>query len=340
MADNTTSATQVTEVAQGIYQARIPLPFALNIVNIYLLRDGDGWTVIDTGINTAAARQAWDDVFATLRFTARDIRRIILTHSHPDHFGLVGWLQHSAAPHTIPVYTSAVEADQHRRFREETSKPRFSHFLTITGMPASVLDPVAASMEDTMRMTLPDSAPLEIITAGDTLAIGSRLFQLHQGSGHSDGHLLLYDAADRLMLSGDHVLMKITPNIGYWSWMHAARDPLGEYLASLEQFRPLDIRLALPGHKALITDWAGRIDELRAHHMQRLDHARDAVAHGSHTAYDAAHRIFDVRHFTVHEWRFAVAETLAHLEYLRVRGQITRDEGSADTGSVWHYHLA
>jgi glyoxylase-like metal-dependent hydrolase (beta-lactamase superfamily II) len=117
--------------------------------------------------------------------------------------------------------------------------------------------------------------------------------------------------------------MKITPNIGVWP--EGDPDPLGRFLASLHDLKRLDVRLALPGHKSLITDWAGRVDELLAHHETRLAHTLAAVEGGA-TVYETARRIFDSGAFSPHEWRFALAETLAHLDYLERRGKVRRQD--------------
>jgi glyoxylase-like metal-dependent hydrolase (beta-lactamase superfamily II) len=320
----------VTCVAEGIYQVRLPLPFALNIVNCYLLRDGDGWTVVDTGLNTPPARDAWKAAFDYLHLHPSDIRRIILTHVHPDHYGMAGWLGslvEDAPP--PPVYTSAREAElagilwNPQRLREDTV---FEQFLVSSGMSPEMAGTVAHGVQSTGALTLPHPATIHTLAAGDTLMIGERCFSLLPAPGHSDGQLMFYDAADKLMLSGDHILMKITPNIGLWP--DTEPDPLGRFLRSLRDLADYDVRLALPGHKALVTDWRGRIEELLAHHEQRLIHTLEATTGGA-TVYETSLRVFESGHFSPHEWRFAIVETLAHLDYLRREGKVTQDEGAA-----------
>jgi glyoxylase-like metal-dependent hydrolase (beta-lactamase superfamily II) len=323
--------TQPLAVAEGIYQVCIPLPFALRIVNCYLLRDDDGWAVVDTGINTAAGRAVWQAAFHALRIRPRDVRRLVVTHVHPDHFGLAGWLQRLVAEDggELPFYTSPREILQYRWIWQRESDESFRQWLVGQGMPAAMADEVYAGQEDTHAMTLPHPAPPQPIHPGESLMIGQRRFWLLQGGGHSDGQLLLYDADDRLLLCGDHVLMKITPNIGLWT--KTEPHPLRRYLASLAELRRLPVRLALPGHKTLITGWQGRVDELLAHHEQRLAHTLQAVSAGCRSPYEVARVIFSgMAHFTAHEWRFALAEALAHLDELAERGNIQRaDDGFA-----------
>lgn len=313
--------SSLVSITDDIFQVHLPLPFALNRVNCYLIRGADGWTIVDTGLNTPEGRAAWDTAFAALNLRPEDITQVILTHAHPDHFGMAGWFQEQTG---VPVYLSPREADFARSvWLEGRMDDGFEHHLTQLGMPAGMAQTVAHGVASTGVMTHPHPTRLDIIQPGDEIQIGRRRFVLIHTPGHSDGQLILYDADDRLLLCGDHVLMKITPNIGLWP--QSDPNPLGRFLASLRELKALDVRLALPGHKALITNWCGRLDELIAHHEERLQHTLAAVDGGA-SVYDAAQRIFTSGTFTPHEWRFAMAETLAHLDYLERRGQARRDE--------------
>lgn len=310
-------------VADDIYQVHLPLPFALNRVNVYLIRGADGWTVVDTGLNTPEARAAWDAAFTSLGFRPGELRQIVLTHAHPDHFGLAGWLQEQAGE-PLPVYLSEREAAFARSvWLEGQMADGFDAYLTRLGLPPDAAGVAAHSFYGTAEMTLPHPARLETLQPGGEMQIGRRRFTLVHAPGHSDGQLLFYDPNDHLLLCGDHVLMKITPNIGVWP--EGDPDPLGRFLTSLRDLKRLDVRLALPGHKSLITDWAGRVDELLAHHELRLAHTLAAVGSGA-TVYETARRVFDSSVFSPHEWRFALAETLAHLDYLERRGKVRRQD--------------
>jgi glyoxylase-like metal-dependent hydrolase (beta-lactamase superfamily II) len=320
-----------TSIADDIIQVRLPLPFALNIVNCYLIRGDDGWTVLDTGLNTPPAQETWNAAFAALGITPSDVDQIILTHVHPDHFGMAGWFQalgdkSGAIP---PVKTSPREAEMARQlWGGEGELSHFDQFLAVCGMPPEMIDTVVTSLAATAEATLPLPTHVETLTPGDNIKIGKREFTMIHAPGHSDGQLIFYDPADQLMLSGDHVLMKITPNIGRWP--DTEPDPLGRFLDSLRSLQTLEVRLALPGHKALITDWRGRIAELLQHHEARLSHTLNAIDGGA-TVYEASLKVFNSFTFTAHEWRFAMVETLAHLEYLQLRGRVqqeTRDDGT------------
>ncbi len=322
------------EVAKNIYQVVLPLPFALNSVNCYLLADDESWTVVDTGLNTPQGQAAWQSALTALDIPLAAIKRIILTHSHPDHYGLAGWFQNlyvedsSAMP---PVWMSQIEAGFAQRY---WAKPpgwfeMLHTFFIRCGLPLEIVTETISQVEGVGQQMLPLPQRVEILEPGISLAMGGRDFQVIHTPGHSDGHLVFYDAADRLMLCGDQVLMKITPNISRWS--HGEANPLQHYLTSLRKLAPLEVRLALPGHRALITDWQGRLAELEAHHDRRLERMLAATQPGD-TAYQVSQQIFNYDKLSTHEIRFAVAETLAHLEYLVSQNQLRRS-GS----EIWRY---
>jgi glyoxylase-like metal-dependent hydrolase (beta-lactamase superfamily II) len=269
-----------------------------------------------------------DAAFAALGITPADVTQIVLTHAHPDHYGMAGWLQQQTG---APVRLSAREALFAQTVWQEGGMGKgFDHYLIQLGMPDDEARTVARGVASTGEMTFPHPTTLDIIQAGDEIQMGKRRFRMIHAPGHSDGQLMFYDAADRLLLCGDHVLMKITPNIGLWP--ESDPNPLGRFLVSLQEFKALDVRLALPGHKSLITDWRGRLAELLLHHEARLLHTLAAVEEGHANVYDAARAVFNSSTFTPHEWRFAMAETLAHLDYLERRGLVRRQEDE-----VWSY---
>lgn len=313
----------VNRIADDIYQIQLPLPFALRIVNVYLLRGPNGWTLVDTGINTPDGRATWQAVFNQLDIAPSDLEKIVLTHVHPDHMGMAGWLQSraSASGHDLPVYASPGEDRQMALVWREGFHVNFEDWLRENGMAPNRASQVAGSMGDTHAITLPHPGPFRHIQPGDKVMLGERTFRAIHAPGHSDGQLIFYHESDRLLLSGDHVLMTITPNIGLWTQSHP--DPLGQYHESLRDLQSLDVRLSLPGHRRLIEDWGGRIQELLDHHAHRLEQTLNAVESGAHTPAEVAPHLFEIRRFTSHEWRFAIAETRAHLAYLAAREQLT-----------------
>jgi glyoxylase-like metal-dependent hydrolase (beta-lactamase superfamily II) len=312
------------EVVEDIYQVRLPLPFALNHVNCYLLADDDGWTMFDTGLDRPEIRTAWEDALNDLEVEPQEIHQIVLTHMHPDHFGLAGYFQ---AITGAPVIISPREAElAHEVWMENSWRlDAVAEYWRMGGIPTDVRGVIARQTEKLRQMTMPHPSELVLLEPGATVEMGRRTFRAIHAPGHSDGQLIFYSEADRLMLCGDQVLKTITPNIGVWP--STQPDPLGRYLDSLHELAQLKVDLALPGHGSTFTGWHERLSRLEVHHAERLDAVREA-AFGGATALDVAHRIFNFDAFSEHEVRFAVAETMAHLDYLTARGQLhTSDAG-------------
>jgi glyoxylase-like metal-dependent hydrolase (beta-lactamase superfamily II) len=310
------------QVAEGIFQVQLPLPFPLRIVNSYVLRDGEGWTIIDTGINYPAGRAAWQAALAALEIAPKTIQRIILTHAHPDHYGMAGWLaEQSGAPVLLaPLEQEFVCTAWHNG---AVSEQAIVDFFQAHGMPIELAEQVRRTMADTRAMTLPWPATYAI-EPGVSLQIGARIFQVIATPGHSDQHLAFYCAEDRLLLCGDVVLIKITPNISLWP--HGRPDPLADFLQSLDLLAALRVDLALPGHGPLIRAFGERLAELRAHHQERLDIIEQATGGGA-TAFSICTAVFPITALSPHQLRFAMAETLAHLEYLVGVGRLERGGG-------------
>jgi glyoxylase-like metal-dependent hydrolase (beta-lactamase superfamily II) len=255
----------------------------------------------------------------------------VLTHMHPDHFGLAGYFQHLTG---APVYLSPRERDlAHTVWVENGWQPeQVAEYWRMGGIPQEVRGVIAHHTERLRQMTMPHPHEITLLCPGDIVEMGGRQFRAIHAPGHSDGQLVFWDASDGLMLCGDQVLKSITPNIGLWPSTEA--DPLGRYLDSLRALAALPVRLALPGHGSPITEWQARIAQLEAHHAQRLDATLHAVQGGA-TALDVTRRLFDFEALTEHEVRFAVAEAMAHLDYLTQRGAIEFSDNGAR-----HYRAA
>ena len=308
-----------TQIVDGIYQVQLPLPFALRIVNCYLLRDGDGWTIVDSGLNYPPGQAAWLAAFDALGIRDESIARIILTHAHPDHYGMAGWL---AERSSAPVLLSPIEQAFAARVwgGGEPVIQAVAALFHQHGMP----DDLIAAVRDQMAVVRPMTQPLAKTTAlapGARLRIGAREFQAIPTPGHSDGHLAFYCAEERLLLCGDTVLIKITPNISLWP--DGRPDPLADFMRTLDDLGQLPVDLALPGHGPLITAFGRRLAELRTHHDERLLAVERAAGQGA-TAFAVCTAIFPTDQLNAHQIRFAMAETLAHLEYLVGAGRVER----------------
>ena len=279
------SEAAISHITDDIVQVQIPLPYKLNIVNCYLLRGAGGWTLLDTGLNTAPARAQWKAAMKALDIKPDDIEKIVLTHMHPDHFGMAGWWQR-AAERPMPVYLPEREKPQAQVFYRRANTPLYHQWMLDCGVDQATVDTIESALQSTRDLTQPHPLRQEYLREDETVRLGARDCRSIHAPGHSDGQLIFYHESDRLMLCGDHVLMRITPNIG--SWPHTQSDPLGRFLASLTELKALDVRLALPGHRGLITDWRGRIEELIAHHQLRLEHTLEAIEDGGRSVYEVA----------------------------------------------------
>ncbi|MFQ5568952.1 MAG: MBL fold metallo-hydrolase [Rhodothermales bacterium] len=325
--------TVVEPVAEDIYKVVIPVPFrGLGHINCYLLRGPDGWDIVDTGMATPEALAAWDAAWTQLHITPADIHQIILTHHHPDHLGLAGRFQQAAqeaGSRTVPVRMSARENEIVEIIwtdREERNG-MMEDFFVQCGFPEPADINFSAREVEWMRhMLTPFAEMVDVLVPGEVVGIGARQFEVHLTPGHSDGHLIFLDRADRLLLVGDHVLPHITPNIAYWPGTE--HDPLGRYMLSLDTLKKLGVERALPGHGPEFHTWQDRLVELDGHHAERLDAMEYKVEKGA-TVFDVTQRVFNVTTLDRHQARMAVAETLAHLEHLVDRGRLRRVEDEA-----------
>lgn len=324
--------TSLDLLAPDIHRLRLPLPFALDHVNCYLIRGDRAWTLLDTGLHTPEGWQSWLAAFDALGIGPQDVAQIVLTHVHPDHYGMAGALQ-AWTHNTAPVRMSAATAQAAEviwRSPAEAWLDETSAYLRRNGLEASFLESVLHSMRGMRAAVRPHPERVESFAPGDELLLGNRRVQAISAQGHADDQTVFYDAADRLLLCGDQVLMRITPNVG--TWPNTPANPLGRFLTDLRRLRQLDVRLALPGHRREISDFAPRIDELLAHHAKRLIAIREAIPADGATTLEITRRVFPTDGYTTHEVRFAAAETLAHLEYLIEAGKATREENGA---GVW-----
>lgn len=312
------------EVAEGVVLVRLPLPFALNHINVYLLDDGDGWTLVDCGLHTDASRAAWETVLASPLVTGRKVRRIVVTHHHPDHIGLAGWL---AAKLDAPLLMTAGELAVAGRYADparDVVAERMA-FWREHGLPADVAASLMERMPRYTRHVHPLPADVWTLDTSRTLVIGGREFRPVVGRGHSPEHLSLFDAQGQLLIGGDQVLPEITPNIAVWPG--GDQNPLHSYLESLDRFAALEgDPLLLPSHRQPLHGLHARVDELRLHHDDRLqaviDHCEQPV-----TCYELLRALFG-RPLRNEEIGFGLGEGVAHLHYLQGRGRLASSVGA------------
>lgn len=314
----------VLRIAPSILWLRMPLPFALDHINLWLVEETDGFTLVDTGYGDAPTRELWERHFGgTLE--GKPITRIVATHCHPDHLGNAAWL---AARFDCPVLMTHGEfmsahaiCDERAGHAPADNRELFRRH----GMTDHDLAGLAARGNHYRKgvPTLP--ASYVRILHGDTLAAGKRDFRVIAGYGHSNEHASLYAAADRVLISGDMLLPRISTNVSVWP-ADPDGDPLGRFLRSLDAFETLPPdALVLPSHGLPFRGIPLRVAQLRAHHDARLAELQEAIAHAPAplSAADVIPVLFR-RELDLQQRFFAMGEALAHLNHLWRAGRLRR----------------
>lgn len=318
------------EIEDGIILLRLPLPFALDHINVYLLDEPDGWTLVDCGLDTRKSREAWESVLSSAPIAGRPIRRIVVTHHHPDHIGLGGWLSRRFdAPLSMTAGELAVAgryADPKRDVVAERSE-----FWREHGLPAEVAAELMERMPRYSRHVHELPRDIELIEPGTPLSLGGRTWKTVIGRGHSPEHLSLFDPAGEVLLGGDQVLPEITPNIGVWPG--GDQNPLRSYLDSLNGFAKLGgDPLLLPSHKQPLRGLRRRVDEIRQHHEERLGQVVESCSRPM-TCYELLNALFG-RPLRNEEIGFGLGEGVAHLNFLEGEGVV---ESSLDALGARHF---
>lgn len=309
------------EVSPGIHWIRMPLPFALDHINLWVLDDEEGVALVDSGFASTKTEDLWQSLFRSA-FKDKAPRKLICTHHHPDHMGLSGWLMQT---YGIPMWTTQKEWDAFHvwsRMDQAALLKTMEGFYRSGGVPEERQRSDLERRQSMKGRTRLDPTGFETVSGDDELAVDGQSWRVIIGTGHAPELAALYATRDGVLISGDQVLPKISPNV---SVMPFALDsnPLRDFLDSLAQFRQLPSdTLVLPSHKLPFYGLHERIDTLIAHHKDRLDDALTACKVPV-TAAEATTVLFP-RALNDHQYFFALGETLAHLNYLWADGQVTR----------------
>jgi glyoxylase-like metal-dependent hydrolase (beta-lactamase superfamily II) len=317
-------------VADGVRWLRMKLPFALDHINLWLLRDHEdtpqglreGWAIVDCGIDNAETRAAWEQVFAH-ELQGLPVLRVICTHMHPDHIGLAHWLTERWG---CRLWISATDWNAARVASSAIGDAHSGHsaaaFYARHGMNDQAgLAQVRARSNYYATMVRQVPAQFRRLMNGMTLRIGAHAWQCIAGYGHAPEHIALYSAAAKVLISGDMVLPRISTNISVYD-IEPEANPLPLYLQSIEAMRALgaDV-LVLPSHGKPFTGLHRRIDQLKAHHDERFAEVLQACAAAPRSAAELLPVMFK-RELDMHQTTFALGEAVAHVHALQAAGQL------------------
>lgn len=313
---------ETLEVAPGLLWARLPLPYRLDHVNVYLIEDGDGWAVIDAGIGTEATKEAWEKLLAG-PLAGRPLTRLVVTHMHPDHVGAAGWLIDRFGLPLDMTETEYLQALLLTADPDSLGQDFYRRFYVDNGLGPEATEAVMTRGHDYLRKLTGLPQSFRRVIAGDRLIIGGRSFEVFTGGGHASEQMMLHCASENLFLAADQVLPRISPNVSVYP-RDPMGDPLGIFLRSLRSLKtaiPEDV-LVLPGHDLAFTGLHGRLDAMIAHHEERCQEIIDGCREAPRSASELVPVVFH-RPLDAHQTGFAFSEILAHVNYLVRRGRMT-----------------
>jgi glyoxylase-like metal-dependent hydrolase (beta-lactamase superfamily II) len=322
---------EAVRLAEGVFWLRLPLPMALDHVNVYALEDPDGWTIVDTGLSSRRGKAIWEALLAG-PLAGRPVRRLIVTHHHPDHLGLAGWFQSRGAEllatRTAWLYGRMLVLDQ-----QDIPSPEAMAFYRAAGLDGDAL--AVRSRERPFNFCdVVDPMPLGFtrLVEGQTLQLAGRNWVIRIGHGHAPDHATLW-SDDGIVLGGDQLLPGISANIGVYPTEPAA-DPLTEWLESCRAFQPhaRPDQLILPGHKLPFTGLPFRLTQMIENHESALSRLQDHL--GSPRLAIACFPALFRREIGPAEFSLALVETIAHLNCLLRRGAVSRSLGP-DGAWLW-----
>jgi glyoxylase-like metal-dependent hydrolase (beta-lactamase superfamily II) len=325
----------VVGVAPGVFWLRMPLPFQLNHINLWLLDDGAGWTIVDTGIANDTTRQLWEQIFSSA-LDGRPVTRLVCTHFHPDHMGLAGWLTERLG---IELWTTPVEW-RHARAAISDAPGTFGGELTDfyrrIGFDERAETVRSARPTPYRDLVTPVPEHFQTLSDGMEFDIGRRSWRVIIGRGHAPEHACLHCAALDLLIAGDQVLPIISPNVSLWP-KASDQDPLGSYVASLDKLERAVPASAfvLPSHNLPFYGLHQRTAELKALHEHRIGQIVEACEHPQTAA--ALVPVLFRRRFDRHQLGFAIGETMAHVARAVAAGVIRREERE---DGVWLFRRA
>jgi glyoxylase-like metal-dependent hydrolase (beta-lactamase superfamily II) len=307
----------LTEVAAGVFELRLPIPFEDGLVNVFLFADGHDADLLDCGMNAEDSLHA---IQAALEHVgARRLRRLVVTHIHPDHYGAAGAL---AGPDRADLYMHRLEVPLvHPRYVElEHLVEQVRDYLLVNGVPDEEAD-VLSNSQRALSQVVKTADPTVQLDGAERIPMGTHTLRVEWTPGHSPGHVCLFDLEAGLLFAGDHILPELSPNIGLHP--QSTPNPLADYLAGLERMARLDPSLVLPAHGRPFKDVGSRVDALISHHSRRLAQIEELVDGEEKSGWQVALDLWGPRE-NLYEKRLALQEGLAHLQALAVEGRVAK----------------
>ena len=324
---------QAIEVARGVLWMRLPLPMKLDHVNVYALDEGDHWTVIDTGFNSRLTRDIWGELMAG-PLGGKPVKRVIVTHHHPDHVGLAGWFQSEHGATLITTRTAWLFSRMLLLDNQSVATPETIAFWQSAGMDPEIL--AARRVERPFNyadIVAPMPLGFQRIQQGDSIEMGGRTWDIHIGNGHAPEHATFWSRDDNLVISGDQILPSISPNIGVYATEPEA-DPLAGWLEACERLGKLahGDQLVLGGHKLPFTGLPVRMRQLIDNHHGALKRLLDHLDSPKHAA--SCFATLFKRRIDKDIYGLALVEAVAHVSHLYHEGLVSRVRGE---DGAWLY---
>ena len=312
-----------TTVAPGLKWLRMPLPLALDHINLYLIANGDGWMIVDCGMKGRVTRDLWLQIFEQ-ELEGKPVNAVLSTHMHPDHIGQAGWL---VGYWNVPFYMTFGEYFTARTYgapaQEIPEEWQHDTYIARTGMPAAFVEKMRKGTAGFSSIIEPLPRSYRRLVDGQILVLGDQRWQVIVGSGHSPEHACLYNAALNVLISGDQVLPKITSNVSVTTTEPDA-NPMQQWLDSLQHLLMLPAdTLVCPAHNQPFFGLHTRLRELLAHHESQLS-SLETVLFEPKTAYELLPVLFS-RELHNEQLMMAMGECLAHLNLLHARGTVVRE---------------
>jgi glyoxylase-like metal-dependent hydrolase (beta-lactamase superfamily II) len=317
---------EMIELAEGVLWLRLPLPYRLDHVNVFLIEDNGGWAVLDTGLCDEPTQEIWASVLES-RLGKKPLTRLVVTHFHPDHVGLAGWLTERFE---IPLYMSQTEylfCEHTRMPPSALTKAAARTFYERRGLDHEATMLVMGRGHEYLHHTTSLPPVYRRLRAGGAIEIGGRALRVLTGAGHAPEMVMLLCRADGLFFAADQVLGRISPNVSVWP-LEPEADPLGDYLESLQALRgevPEDV-LVLAAHDVPFRGLHSRLGELAAHHRARCEIIAEACGIAPRTVAELVRVVFH-RPLDAHQTGFAFGEVLAHTNYMVRRGELREEQG-------------